>query len=88
MKRSRMWPAVSAVLLCLLVGSCAPAAPPAAAGLPAPAGDAAAAPKVGDAAPAFSLQTVDGQNVSSASLANERKPYVLFFFATDRKSVV
>jgi len=74
--------ALAAFVMCLLVAGCAPNSASPVQSPPAGGGNADSAPKVGDPAPGFSLQTVDGQTVSSASLANERKPYVLFFFAT------
>ena len=74
--------ALAGALLCIALAACSPATAPGAVGAPGLGPSSGTAPKVGDPAPAFSLQTVDGQTVSSASLANERKPYVLFFFAT------
>lgn len=58
----------------------AAAPPPSQAGAPTVA--PGAAPKVGDAAPAFAVTTVDGRRLTSAELLAERKPFVLFFWAT------
>ncbi|MEK7214433.1 MAG: hypothetical protein AAB289_02405 [Chloroflexota bacterium] len=80
MKLALAWRLPAVALLCLALAGCGAAAAP----TPGQAANLSpgATPKVGDPAPGFTLQTVDGQTVSSASLANERKPYVLFFFAT------
>lgn len=82
MRPGHPWRALASVLICIALAGCGPAAAPTPAAGPSSAASPGTAPKVGDSAPAFTLQTVDGQTVSSASLANERKPYVLFFFAT------
>lgn len=73
-------PLVTALLLLGMVGpaiACSPAQTPASG-----AGAVRVGTAVGDRAPDFTLRLVEGTEVSSAGLLNERRPLFLFFFTT------
>lgn len=84
--RCRRGLAVLALLLGSVVIACAPssAAPSRAAG--AQAGGPVSAPATGlqpgQLAPAFSVATLDGKQLTSADLLAQEKPFILYFFAS------
>jgi hypothetical protein len=49
---------------------------------PAPAGTPSVGLRPGQLAPDFALTTIDGKPISGADFRAQKRPYILFFFAT------
>ena len=74
---------VSGVILALALTALAPGqAAQAAAQAPDVASVRGVAAQVGQAAPEFSVTTLDGLSLTSADLQAQEKPYILYFFAS------
>jgi len=52
------------------------------AGRPAPGGTPSIGLRPGELAPEFALTTIDGKLISGADFRAQKRPYILFFFAT------